>query len=62
MLAEFDGDWSAYRMCTICRAPAGLPCYTRSGLIYGNRPNGVARTLDRPHIARKRSTRKPREA
>lgn len=57
MLAGFDGDWSVYLLCPICRAPAGLPCWTRSGLVSGGRPDGVARTLARPHIARKRSAR-----
>ena len=59
MLVEFAGDWKAYRQCPICHAPAGLPCYTRSGRVEGGRPDGAAVTLDRPHIARKRSTRKP---
>lgn len=60
MLTEFDGDWSVYLLCSICRAPKGLPCYTRSGLVSGGRPDGVAQTLARPHIARKRSARAAR--
>lgn len=57
VLVEFAGDWHAYRQCPICQAPAGLPCFTRSGRVDGGRPDGAAVTNARPHIARKRSTR-----
>lgn len=58
MKVEPPADYpQAYVMCKICRAAAGLPCFTTSGLVFEGRPTGAPVTLDRPHIARKRSLR-----
>lgn len=51
-------DWSAYIKCRVCHAPAGLPCYTRSGRVVGGVPDGAATTLPEPHTIRQRSKRK----
>jgi hypothetical protein len=48
---------AAYLLCGICRAPAGLPCFTRSGRIVEGQPDRAAVTMNRPHISRKRSRR-----
>lgn len=58
MIVEFDGDWAPYIMCSVCRAPSGIPCYTRSGRVVDGQPDAVPHTLQRPHIARKRSVSK----
>lgn len=51
-------QWNRYIMCRICRAPAGIPCFTRSGRISGGVTDGVATTLPEPHKTRQLSKRK----
>lgn len=62
MIVPFDGDWSRYLQCSVCRAPKGIACFTRSGRVARGLPDGVAHTLERPHIARKISKRVVRDA
>lgn len=47
-------DWSAYRACHICRAPAGKPCVARYGRIVAGRTEGGPATLTIAHGHRKR--------
>jgi hypothetical protein len=53
-------DWSAWRMCPVCRAGTGVACYSRSGRVIEvdglSVPDGVNTPLSRPHVSRKART------
>lgn len=54
MLAEFDGDFSPFQKCPVCRAELGEPCTVRSGRVVDGHAVGPVINANRPHIARKR--------
>ncbi len=46
-------NWLAYRKCSVCHAPSGDPCRSRSSAVVGGVPDGVRTDLDVPHVLRK---------
>lgn len=55
--AAFAWPWETMLKCRVCLAERGEPCVALNGKMIGNRPDGIAVDLARPHHARKRSKR-----
>lgn len=51
-------DWSAFQSCRTCLAPMGGPCVALNGRVAGGRPDGVPVELERPHVSRRRRSRR----
>lgn len=49
-----------YRACPVCRVKLGEKCISLSGKVVNGRPDQVRTELDKPHVMRKRRTRKGR--
>lgn len=51
---EGEIDWTAFKMCRVCRAPTGASCLVRSGRVVAGYPDGAVTRLPRPHTVRQR--------
>jgi hypothetical protein len=49
-------DWAAWRMCPVCKAPSGEPCYSLSGKIVNGQPDWMPTVLMDPHRTRQART------
>jgi hypothetical protein len=55
-ISRMATDWSAFRMCPVCKAGTGEPCYSLSGRIIGGQPDNMPTVLMDPHRSRKART------